>query len=280
MYDDKELVKYQIDQNEKVVVVEGAISAGLPAESDVNEQVSLVSSIFGATGPVALVSVRGDSMIGSNIFDGDTAVIDKGRLVNDGDLVAVRYEGGYTLKYINIDHTHRCTRLIPDNRDYQPMQFEEGNEPEILGVCIVTFSFKHHLTDKRRDEILRESPNIVHFGRESRRDRINRAVEYLLKLDYSDGRPLMRYAKDWSFVFRILAEEGDFGPSDYLAFVRYLNGLPSVQDCALKLPTNNIICKQSALLIGRYPAWRCASEMKLQEFERGCKIAEHFANAL
>ncbi len=280
MWRGDDLPEYQIDADEMVTVVRGNINAGSPDDSVSSEDISMVANIFGAIGPVVFVSVRGDSMIGANIFDGDTAVIDKGRLVNDGDLVAARYQGGYTLKYINIDFANRCTRLIPDNPDYTPMQFEEGQEPEILGVCIVTFSYKKHLSAVRRDEILRESSNIKRFGHETRRERINRAIEFLLTQKYSDDKPLIRYAKDWGFVFRILAEEGDFGMSDYMSFVRYLAGLPCMQGVSPKMPSSSAMCKLLSGLSGRYPAWQCHDDMKQPEFTRGCRIAESFKNAI
>lgn len=79
-----------------------------------------------------LVPVRGESMKGAGIFDGDLAVVERERRANPGDIVAALVDGEVTLKML----AKRVgeTVLLPANPDY-PVIKPEGSL-EILGVMV------------------------------------------------------------------------------------------------------------------------------------------------
>ncbi|MEE9299206.1 MAG: transcriptional repressor LexA [Acidimicrobiia bacterium] len=112
----------------------GRIAAGSPilAEEDIEEIFPLPTEIVG-NDPVFMLRVRGDSMIDAGIFDGDLVVIRRQPDANDGDLVAALIDGEEaTVKRLRRDSGRIV--LVPENRSYEPMVFEEG--VEILGRVV------------------------------------------------------------------------------------------------------------------------------------------------
>lgn len=112
----------------------GRIAAGSPilAEQDIEEIFPLPTELVG-NDPVFMLRVQGDSMIDAGIFDGDLVVIRRQPDANDGDLVAALVDGEEaTVKRLRRDDGKVV--LVPENRAYEPMVFEEG--VEILGRVV------------------------------------------------------------------------------------------------------------------------------------------------
>lgn len=112
----------------------GRIAAGTPilAEEDIEEIFPLPTELVG-NDPVFMLRVRGDSMIDVGIFDDDLVVIRRQPDANDGDLVAALIDGEEaTVKRLRREAGRVV--LIPENRAYEPMTFEDG--VEILGRVI------------------------------------------------------------------------------------------------------------------------------------------------
>ena len=67
----------------------GRISAGLPIDAveNIEEHIDSVAGFFGIKDGFAL-RVKGDSMIGAGIFDGDIVFVKKQATANNGDIVA------------------------------------------------------------------------------------------------------------------------------------------------------------------------------------------------
>lgn len=64
-----------------------------------------------------LVRVRGDSMIGADINDGDLVVVRKAREFKNGDIVLARYDGETTIK--RLVHDNGRVYLKPENPKYK-----------------------------------------------------------------------------------------------------------------------------------------------------------------
>jgi repressor LexA len=112
----------------------GNIAAGSPilAEEDIEEIYPLPTELVGHD-PVFMLSVRGDSMIGAGIYDGDYVVVRRQPTADNGQLVAALVDGEEaTVKRLE----RRDSRVIlrAANPDYPPMVFSDGIE--ILGVAI------------------------------------------------------------------------------------------------------------------------------------------------
>src|SRR5258708_34487271 len=90
------------------VPIYGQIPAGMSAltEQDIEGHVSLdhhSANVSKTHGTFAL-RVRGDSMIGAHILDGDLVILEQSKEVHNGDIVAALIDGETTLKRYLVDH--------------------------------------------------------------------------------------------------------------------------------------------------------------------------------
>ena len=90
------------------VPIYGQIPAGMSAaaEQDIEGHVSLdthSANVSKNHGTFAL-RVRGDSMIGAHILDGDIVILEQSKEVHNGDIVAALIDGETTLKRYVVDH--------------------------------------------------------------------------------------------------------------------------------------------------------------------------------
>jgi repressor LexA len=90
------------------VPIYGQIPAGMATltEEDVEGHVSLdhhSANVSKSHGTFAL-RVRGDSMIGAHILDGDIVILEQSKEVHNGDIVAALIDGETTLKRYVVDH--------------------------------------------------------------------------------------------------------------------------------------------------------------------------------
>jgi len=108
----------------------GMIAAGSPilAEENISEYYDFPKDLLGS-GEYFALKVRGDSMTGAGIFDGDIAVIEKSPVARDGSIVAALVEGEATLK--RFKKTTQAIQLIPENPLYRPIVSPDA---QILGV--------------------------------------------------------------------------------------------------------------------------------------------------
>ena len=73
--------------------------------------------------------VRGDSMVGAGILDGDTVVVRPQPTALDGQIVVALLGDEATVKRLSLRHGD--VRLLPENPAYPPL---DGREASILGV--------------------------------------------------------------------------------------------------------------------------------------------------
>jgi repressor LexA len=98
---------FRIPPGFRPVPVLGQIPAGMPSDtsewSGSNLGVDLAAFGVESRAEVFAVRVRGDSMIGAQIADGDTVLLQK-RVPKNGEIVAALIDGESTLKRFLIDH--------------------------------------------------------------------------------------------------------------------------------------------------------------------------------
>ena len=73
--------------------------------------------------------VRGDSMIGAGILDGDKVVIRPQQTAQDGQIVVARIGDEATVKRLRRQNGEIW--LMPENDNYEPI---DGSEAEIIGL--------------------------------------------------------------------------------------------------------------------------------------------------
>jgi len=98
----------------------GSIAAGSPIEAiRTPETIDIPRDMVGKN--VFALKVRGDSMIGDGIFDGDYIIIEQIENPNNGDIVIALLEGqNATLKRFYREKDH--IRLQPANSNYNPIR--------------------------------------------------------------------------------------------------------------------------------------------------------------
>ena len=107
----------------------GRIAAGGPilAEQAIEDVFALPRQLVGE-GSLFLLEVRGDSMLGAAICNGDWVVVRQQPVAENGDIVAAMIDGEATVKTFKRRDGH--VWLMPHNKDYQPIA---GDDATILG---------------------------------------------------------------------------------------------------------------------------------------------------
>jgi len=111
-----------------------AVPAGFPSPASDYCERTLDLNALCIQKPAAtyFVRVQGDSMIEAGIFPGDVLVVDRSLAAQHGDIVIAALNGELTVKKLETSPT---TRLIPMNKQHQPIEIPEGAELEIFGVA-------------------------------------------------------------------------------------------------------------------------------------------------
>lgn len=112
------------------------ISAGFPspAADYAEEGLDLNAYLVRNKPATFMFSVKGDSMIGASIEDGDKVVVDRALHPKHHDIVVAVVDGEYTIKRL-FKHQGQV-ELRPENPAYAPILFSEGSELQVWGVVV------------------------------------------------------------------------------------------------------------------------------------------------
>ncbi|PIS34832.1 MAG: hypothetical protein COT37_00565 [Parcubacteria group bacterium CG08_land_8_20_14_0_20_43_9] len=112
----------------------GVIAAGQPIKAIENKESIIVpKSKLPNTGEIYALRVQDDSMIDENINDGDTILIKKQNIAENGEKVVALLNGNEaTLKTFYKERGH--IRLQPANKNYQPIIVKRGQDFALQGV--------------------------------------------------------------------------------------------------------------------------------------------------
>jgi len=108
------------------IPVIGVVTAGLPILAFENQEGTM--SWDGDPNCFAL-RVRGESMIGAGIMDGDRVVVRPQPTADDGQIVVARIEDEATVK--RLSRKEGRVWLLPENPAFDPI---DGTEAEIIGI--------------------------------------------------------------------------------------------------------------------------------------------------
>lgn len=113
------------------VPILGIIAAGRPGMAEENPDgfIALDRSLLKRSGDYFALKVRGDSMDGAGILDGDTAIVEKQTNIRNGEIAVVQVDDKVTLKRFYWERDR--VRLQPENPDYSPIYC--GQDLQILG---------------------------------------------------------------------------------------------------------------------------------------------------
>ena len=121
-------------------VAEGGICAGFPspAQDYMEGGIDLNRELVKNPAATFFGRVKGDSMTGAGIDDGDLIVIDKSLEASEGDIAVCFLDGEFTLKRIHIEKD--VLWLVPENPKYRKIKVTADQHFMVWGV--VTYSIK------------------------------------------------------------------------------------------------------------------------------------------
>ena len=113
----------------------GYVAAGEPllAEEHIMDYFPLPADML-PDSQVFMLQVRGDSMLGAGILDGDQVIVRQTNSASNGDMVVALIDDGATVKTFYKEKDH--IRLQPENPDYDPIIVKDV---VILGKVIGVF---------------------------------------------------------------------------------------------------------------------------------------------
>jgi repressor LexA len=127
-----ELVKTPDEDSEfREIPVVGTVAAGLPILAIENRDgfIRFPRSMLKRNHEYFALRVKGDSMIGAGIMEGDLAVIEQQNMVQNGEIAVVMLEEAATLKTFYRESSR--IRLQPENPAYKPTYCDQ--DVRILG---------------------------------------------------------------------------------------------------------------------------------------------------
>lgn len=112
------------------------LSAGFPspAADYAEDGLDLNTYLVRHKAATFMFTVKGDSMAGASIVEGDKVVVDCSLRPAHNDIVVAVVAGEYTIKRL-FKYRGRL-ELRPENPAYQPIVFEEGAELTVWGVVV------------------------------------------------------------------------------------------------------------------------------------------------
>ena len=133
--DGAEYISLEEAKRLKLPYFEGA-AAGFPSPAADYQHESLDLNEKFVHHPEAsyFVRVRGESMIGLGILDGDICLADRQEEVSDGNIVVAFVNGGLTVKTLDTSTKEQgYLRLMPANPDYKPIIIDAYDQFIIQG---------------------------------------------------------------------------------------------------------------------------------------------------
>jgi len=107
-------------QSQAAIPLAGKVAAGVPIEAVENLESLSLNSCFGNGDDIFALEVKGDSMTGDGIADGDFVICRKRSTANNGQLVvAIVDNENATLKRFYKEKS--AVRLQPSNDNYDPI---------------------------------------------------------------------------------------------------------------------------------------------------------------
>lgn len=121
----------------------GRVAAGNPllAVEHIEDTCDVPPSLFSPQADF-LLRVRGDSMTGAGILDGDLLAVHKTSEARDGQIVVARIEDEVTVKRLQRPRRDQVL-LLPENEDYEPIEVDlRRQELVIEGLSVGVI--RHH----------------------------------------------------------------------------------------------------------------------------------------
>ena len=139
--DKNKIYKFNNKKSADVGLYVSSISAGFPSPAEDHIDVSLNLNDYLVKHPSSTfyIYVKGDSMIGAGIYDGDLMVVDRSLEPQSNNVIVAVIDGEFTVKRIH--KNNKQIYLLPDNKHYKRILIKKDMDFQIWGV--VTHSIHH-----------------------------------------------------------------------------------------------------------------------------------------
>ena len=148
--------------------------------------------------PVIMIQVRGESMCGAGIENGDIVTLHVKDTAEDGDVVMAWLDGEVTLKVFYRDEEGEAW-LVPQNQMYQPIKMSEFTSVKILG-CVMDVKKSVGRVPFRQIQQQMRSVKRADDAQVLTDAVVKRAVQKIV--------PKMTNSRQWFCVYRVLADKG------------------------------------------------------------------------
>lgn len=135
-----EIFPISVDTRLDLPFVKDGINCGFPSPANdfIEDFIDLNKELIAHPESTFLAKVRGKSMIGAGLDDGDIMIIDKSLEPRHRKVAVCVIDGEFTIKRVKKEKD--CYWLVPYNSDFQPIVVTPDNEFIIWGI--VTYVIK------------------------------------------------------------------------------------------------------------------------------------------
>ncbi len=111
------------------------VSAGFPspAQDYIEQTLDLNELCIQHPAATFFARLEGDSMIELGMYPNDIVVVDRSIQAKHGHIVVAALNGELTVKELDLERK-LTVRLLPHNKNFQPIEIPEGCDLDILGV--------------------------------------------------------------------------------------------------------------------------------------------------
>jgi DNA polymerase V len=123
-----------VTESLEVQFVSVPVNAGFPSPADdyIEDTIDLPKMLIKNPSSTYILRVNGQSMVDAGIFDKSVIVVDASLEPLNGDIAVCIIDGDFTLK--RISKVKDKLYLLPENKDYKPLEVKEGNNFEVWGI--------------------------------------------------------------------------------------------------------------------------------------------------
>tara|TARA_B100000902_G_scaffold388794_1_gene434993 strand:- start:1227 stop:1655 length:429 start_codon:yes stop_codon:yes gene_type:complete len=127
-----------IKNENKIAFYNSSVPAGFPspAEDHMDIPLDLNEHLIRHPAATFYVYAKGNSMQNSGIYDGDLLIVDRAVEPKLKNIVIAVIDGEFTVK--RISKIKNKIYLLPDNKEYHPIEIKDISNFQIWGVVIYT----------------------------------------------------------------------------------------------------------------------------------------------
>lgn len=201
---------------------------------DLDYDTMMVPSSWTYLNRIFCTVAKGDSMIDANIEEGDRLIVEETNAYNDGDILLVSIDEEYTLKSFFRD-SDGTPWLVPQNPAYKAFPLQENQNVKVHGVV-------------RR--IQKTSPRVSFLAcqkyinkAKAKQKGIKEFSPQQVAQTIREVAPMIKVARHWYAVFKVLMDAGILGLWDYDGFcVMVKEELPDNKHLPTRLELQRMAC--------------------------------------